>query len=107
MIELINVLTFIEKKNTNYTNYTAKDFFINFSKDVLYDVFIQTIKTSITPFIIFFIITIGYLIFNNVSKVAKPLILISGVIHISKVIIIPIINCCLFFIYFVLIDSSC
>lgn len=95
------------KQNPKYANYTTQDFFINFVTDVLYDAFIKTIKTLITPFIIFFIITIGYLIVNNVSKIAIPIKLLTSIIHYGMVIIFPIINCYLFFIYYILINLSC
>lgn len=95
------------KKNPKYANYTTKDFFINFATDVLYDAFKNTIKTLITPFIIFIIITISYLILNNVSKVAIPLKFFMGIIYVTKVIVIPIINCWLFFIYYIVINLAC
>jgi hypothetical protein len=95
------------KKNQKYANYTTKDFFINFATDVLYDAFKKTIKTLITPFIIFFIITIGYLIVNNVSKVVIPVKIATTIVNYGMVIIFPIINCYLFFIYYILINLSC
>jgi hypothetical protein len=95
------------KQNPKYANYTTKDFFINIAKDVLYDAFIKIFKILITPFVIFFIITIGYLIVNNIGKVVVPLKWLMIIIHFCKVIIIPIINCYLFFIYYILINLSC
>jgi hypothetical protein len=95
------------KQNPKYANYTTKDFFINFATDVLYDAFTKTIKTLITPFIIFFIITIGYLIVNNVSKVVIPVKIVTSIVNYGMAIIFPIINCYLFFIYYILINLSC
>jgi hypothetical protein len=95
------------QQNPKYANYTTKDFFINFATDVLYDAFKKTIKTLITPFIIFFIITIGYLIVNNVSKVAIPVKIVTSIVNYAMAIIFPIINCYLFFIYYILINLSC
>jgi hypothetical protein len=95
------------KLNPKYVNYTTKDFFINFATDVLYDAFIKTIKILIIPFLIFLILTIGYLIVNNFTKVAVMFKFIPLIIHTTKIILFPIINCWLFFIYYIFIDLSC
>lgn len=102
-----NCIDNYKKRNPKYVNYTTNDFYTNFATDVLYDAFIKTIIILIVPFVIFLIFTIGYLIVNNVTKVAVLLKFIPGIIHVTKVILFPIINCWLFFIYYIFIDLPC
>ena len=94
------------KRDPKYQNYSARDFVSNYVSDVLYDAYKKTIGTLITPFVIFIIITFAYLVVNNLSKIAIPLKIATSIVNFGMVIIVPIINVWLFFVYFLIIDSA-
>lgn len=94
------------KRDPKYANYSAWDFVTNNVTDVMSDAFRKTIGTLIPPIVLFFIITIGYLVINNVSKVAVPIKVVTAIVNYGMVIIVPIINIWLFIVYFLIIDSA-
>jgi hypothetical protein len=94
------------KKDPKYEKYSAWDFVQNNVSDVLYDAYNKIIYTILKPFIIFIIITIAYLVVNNFSKVAKPVLILTSIINIGMAIIVPIVNIVLFIFYFLIIDSA-
>lgn len=94
------------KRDPKYVKYSAWDFVTNNVSDVLWDASNKTIWTLLPPFIIFIIITIGYLVANNVGKVLVPLKIVTFFVNLGLVIIVPIINIYLFIYYFLLIDSA-
>jgi hypothetical protein len=94
------------KRDPKYQNYSAWDFVSNNVSDVLWDASKKTIGSLLPPFIIFIIITIGYLVVNNVSKIAVPLKIVTSIVNYGMAIIVPIVNIWLFIVYFLLIDSA-
>jgi hypothetical protein len=94
------------RRDPKYEKYSAWDFVTNNVSDVLWDASNKTIGTFLPPFLIFIIITIGYLVVNNVSKFAIPLKIVTSIVDFGMEIIVPIVNIWLFIVYFLLIDSA-
>lgn len=88
------------KMNEKYNNYSSYDFFSNNASDVLNIVAKET-GYIIGPVIgIFLIIVIGYLVINNLSKVAKPIVIITSIINFMMSFVIALINTLLFINFF-------
>ncbi len=98
------ILEYRKKDPNTYANYSAWDFLKN--PKIREDAYNKTIYTIIKPFIIFLIITVVYLVVNNLSKVAKFLIVVTSIINIGMAIIVPLINIVLFILYFIPLDSN-
>ena len=94
------------KLDPKYEKYSALDFIKNNVSKVLLDVFKKTIGIIIVPFVIFIISTIGYLVLNNVGKVAVPLKIVSFIVNVGMAIIVPILNIVLFILYYVVVDAN-
>lgn len=90
------------KMNEKYNNYSSYDFFSNNASDVLNIVAKETAYIIGSVVGIFLIIVIGYLIINNLSKVAKPIVIITSLIYFNISIIIALINLILFINFYIL-----
>jgi hypothetical protein len=95
-----------EYKNLDpkYINYTVWDFMKEPS--ILSKTAKKSLSTLIGPFIQFILITLGYLVLNNVGRVAKIILIVTFFVDKFLILIIPLINIWLFTIYYLIISSA-
>jgi hypothetical protein len=90
------------KMNEKYNNYSSYDFFKNNASDVLNIVAKET-GYIIGPVIgIFLIIIVVFLAVNNVSKIVKPIVILTSLIYFNISFVIALINLILFINFYTL-----
>jgi hypothetical protein len=84
------------KMNEKYNNYSSYDFFSNNASDVLNIVAKET-GYILGPVVGIFLIIAGvFLAVNNISKIVKPIVIITSLIYFNISIVIALINLILF-----------